>query len=172
MRERERFTFFNLVLSALAQVAGFTSCFSIVCTHHYATLLCQWHPPFPVQSDRYAPPLVSSRSYSVAHALFFPSLQNPTLFSKHHHRPFSKHAHTIVLHLPWLVHPKYPLNPANSEVLCSHYCFFSSYQNCYLILPQTQCLAPIQHCGSYATLTNPFFYLKKTFSHKVSPHIL
>ena len=58
--------------------------------------------------------ICSSTSYSAAHALFFPPLQNPTLFLKHHHHPLSKHAHTIALHSPWLVHPKHQLNPANS----------------------------------------------------------
>ena len=112
-RERERSSFLNPVLSALTQVTGFTSCFLTVSKHHYANLLCQWHPPFSVQCDWYAP-LVSSASYSVPPDLFFLPLQNLTLFSKHHHYPFSKHAHTIALHSPWLVHPKYPLNLANS----------------------------------------------------------
>ena len=48
--------------------------------------------------------LVFSTSYLVAHALFFLPLQNLTLFSKHHHYRFSKHAHTIYS-LHWLVHP-------------------------------------------------------------------
>ena len=61
--QRERSTFSNLVLSALTQVARFTSCFLIVRTHHQATLLCQWHLPFSVQSDQHAPTLVSSTSY-------------------------------------------------------------------------------------------------------------
>ena len=42
--------FLNPVLSALTQVAGFTSCFSTVRKHHYATSLCQWHSPFSIQS--------------------------------------------------------------------------------------------------------------------------
>ena len=68
MVEQEReIHFFKSGLSAVTQVAGFTSCFSIVHTHHHATLLCQWHPLFSVQSDWYLPPLVSSTSYSVAH---------------------------------------------------------------------------------------------------------
>ena len=104
----------NPVLSVLMQVAGFSLWFLAVCKHHYTTSLCQWHPPFSVQSNRYALSLISSSSYLVTHACFFLPLQNPTLFSKHHHYPFSKHAHTITLHSPWLVHPKYPLNLANS----------------------------------------------------------
>ena len=47
----ERSSFLNPILSALTQVPRFTSCPSIVCKHHHATLLCQWHPPFPVQSE-------------------------------------------------------------------------------------------------------------------------
>ena len=43
-----------------------------------------------IQSDCYAPPLVPSTSYSIAHALFVPPLQNLMLFPKHHHYPFSK----------------------------------------------------------------------------------
>ena len=113
VKERERYTLSNPVLFALTQVAGFALCLSIVRTHHHVNLLCQWHRPFVVRCDRYAPPLVSFTSYLVAHALFFSTLQNPTLFSKHHHYPFSKHAHIIVLHSPWLVHPRYFLNPAN-----------------------------------------------------------
>ena len=55
--ERERSSFLNPILSASTQVAGFTSYPSIARKHHHATLLCQWHPPFSVQSDWYAFPL-------------------------------------------------------------------------------------------------------------------
>ena len=44
---------------------------------------------------------------------------------------------------------------------CSYHCFFSSFQHCHLILPQTPCLAPIQHCQSYTTLVYPYFYLER-----------
>ena len=107
-RERERDPHFKLVLSASTQVAGFTSSFLIIYkpSSHFTLSMTS---SFSVQSDWYAP-LVSSMSYSVAHTLFFLPLQSPMLFSKHHHYPFSKHAHTIILHMLWLVHP----NPAKS----------------------------------------------------------
>ena len=109
----ERSTFKYLVLS-LMQVAGFTSYFLKVCKHHRATSFCQWHLFFSAQSDYYDLPLVVSTSYLVHHTLLFLALQNPMLFSKGHHYPFSKDAHTITLHSPWLVRPKYLLNSANS----------------------------------------------------------
>ena len=44
--EGERSSFLYPTLSALTQMARFTSCFSAVHKHHYATSRCQWHLPF------------------------------------------------------------------------------------------------------------------------------
>ena len=111
MRERERSNFLNRALSPLTHMAGFTSCFLKVRKHHYLTLFFQWHLSFSVQSNRYALPLVFSKSFSVAHALFFLR-----------HSKFNallKTCSYLVLHSLWLIHPKYLLNPANSYVFGS-----------------------------------------------------
>ena len=113
-KKRERSSFFKSSFIWVNTVAGFTSCFLIVCKHHYTTSLCQWHPLFSVQSDWYAPPLVSSTSYSVAHALFLP-LQNPMLFSKHHHYSFSKHAQVVFMFVP-----KYVVNDIGTNLWLVH----------------------------------------------------
>ena len=80
-RERERSTFLNLVWSALTQVVVFASCLLKICKHHYSTSFCQWHFPFHFNLINMFFHLPFT-SYLVAHALFFPPLQNSTLFSK------------------------------------------------------------------------------------------
>ena len=114
-REREReihfFQFGFVFVNAGSRINVMFLDSSYTALHHIALSSAS---SFFIQICSMCSPFVFSTSYSIAHALFFRPLQNLTLFSKYHHYPFSKHAHIIVLHLPWLVHLKYPLNPANS----------------------------------------------------------
>ena len=112
-RERKRSILLNPILSVLTQVAGFTSCFLEVCKYHHALRFVDgiflfqfnlidmfFYLSFP--SHIWSPAPSFSRHFKIRR-LF----QNITIIP-------SQNTHTIVLRPPWLVHPKYPINPENS----------------------------------------------------------
>ena len=152
--------------------ARFISWFWKVYAHYYATLFCQWHLSFLVQSVQYVVLLAFSLSFLVAHILFQP-LKNQTLFSTHRYYLSSKHVRTVALHLAWPVHPLCFL-PSKfisfwllllSINLTPHIALITnfSFLNFHLILLQAPSFAPAQHCRPYTALINPFICTKSFF---------
>ena len=73
--------------------------------------LDSWHSPSPNQHTCSPSPLVSFTCSLVILTSSCPSLQTPTLFSKHAHHPSSTHALTISLHSPLPSEPLFPSIP-------------------------------------------------------------
>ena len=144
----------------------FTSFLKKVYIYDYTAFFCRWHLPFSAQfvqcvlPRRFQSPTPFSSQHlttqlSSQHFITIPSQSMPT--PSHSTRPgqsFQSLFQTQQIHKSSATSLLNQFNLTHSSYLC----FFGSFQNCHLILPQTSCLAPIQNCQSYTTVITFSFF--------------